>query len=280
MILNVWPLQYSFHTDDRHSVKFSPPNVEAPFHRHNRSLDSEQLVTESLVWQSYQETADLLSAFRCPQGISVLCHCFSKKRKSFRPSREIIRFCTVIYIWVGKLVSVKVSSFMRVIHEVSVYKGLIILSLSSVLFWKNHNSLPNGFLNAVLAETVTAGCLNSIPKSHEADGTLVFNLQGRVKLHVVALEGLIGLKTGGVAEDEGARRLWRAEKGLSLFFQHRQGTTWQLSTSSSIEAILLQTPLVGIIASHLWRVQHKIAFFSITEVGQPSSVTTHNPETP
>ncbi len=38
------------------------------------------------------------------------------------------------------------------------------------------SSIPNGLLNAVLAEAVSTGRLDGIPQSHEADGALVFTL--------------------------------------------------------------------------------------------------------
>ncbi len=59
---------------------FSPLNVGAPFSQHSQSLGSEQLETESPVWQSYQETAALRTAFHCPQGTSDLYHYFARGR--------------------------------------------------------------------------------------------------------------------------------------------------------------------------------------------------------
>lgn len=52
-----------------------------------------------------------------------------------------------------------------------------------------HNSIPDGFLNAALAEAVTTACLNGVPQSHETNGALVFTLQRWIKLHIVALQG-------------------------------------------------------------------------------------------
>lgn len=68
-------------------------------------------------------------------------------------------------------------------------------------------SLPNGLFNAILAEAVAARRLDGIPQSHEADGTLVFALQGRVELDVVALLGRRCLEVGQSGAAEGARAL-------------------------------------------------------------------------
>ncbi len=92
-------------------------------------------------------------------------------------------------------------------HESDVNKHIRHLSQCSMLSRELRNSIPNGLLNAVLAETVTTGCLNGIPQSHEADRALIFTLEGWVKLHVIALEGGSSLETSGGAANEGARAL-------------------------------------------------------------------------
>lgn len=109
-------------------------------------------------------------------------------------------------------------------------------------------SLPNGLFNAILAETVAARCLDGVPQSHEADGTLVFTLQGRVELHVVALLGRRCLEAGQGVAAEGARAL-RAEKGFPLLLQHRQRAARQLS--AAVVAVFLQSSLAAVITSHL-----------------------------
>lgn len=116
-------------------------------------------------------------------------------------------------------------------------------------------SLPNGLFNAILAETVAARRLDGIPQSHEADGTLVFTLQGRVELDVVALLGRRWLETGRGVAAEGARALW-AQKGLPLLLQHRQRAARQLS--AGVVAVFLQTPLAAVIASHLGETGDKV----------------------
>lgn len=54
---------------------------------------------------------------------------------------------------------------------------------------------PYGLDDASSAEAVAARRLHGLPERHQADGTLVFALQGRVKLHVIAL-GLLHERAG------------------------------------------------------------------------------------
>lgn len=90
-------------------LRFSPLNVGAPFSQHSRGLNSEQSVTESHVWQSYQETAALSTAFHCPQGTSVLYRCFARGRTAVlygeHWSYQVLRHALYLN---SKLVSVKI----------------------------------------------------------------------------------------------------------------------------------------------------------------------------
>lgn len=68
-----WQLLCSIYWDMY--LELSPLNAWAPFYQYSQGWSSEQSVKESLAWQSYRETAALLTAFHCPRGIFVLHRC-------------------------------------------------------------------------------------------------------------------------------------------------------------------------------------------------------------
>lgn len=99
--------------------------------------------------------------------------------------------------------------------------------------------LPYWLDNAAFAETVATGRLHCLPQSHQADGTLVFALEGRVELHVVALRFLGeggGRGAGaGAAAQAGALLLGRGAAGAG-----HGSTAAALRLSASAAAVAVQ----------------------------------------
>lgn len=135
-------------------TEFSPLSVWAPFYWCSQGWSSEQSVKESPAWQSYQGTAALLTAFHCPQGIFVPRHFMQEDRPK----------------WVWRTSHAHSTNLGHLFCITNMTTGLVTTFWSfCARVWQNKlvtssfKSLPDGLLNASLAESMTTGRLDSIP---------------------------------------------------------------------------------------------------------------------
>lgn len=136
-------------------TEFSPLNVWAPFYWCSQGWSSEQSVKESPAWQSYQETAALLTALHCPQGTFVLHHFMQEDRQKLILGTSHAHSTTNWHLFC-------ITNMTTCLVNIDIVK----LAWTRVTEQVSNQFLPDGLLNAVLAESMTTGRLNCIPQSH------------------------------------------------------------------------------------------------------------------